>query len=403
MKILLTTDAFPPGAGGSGQSTAALAQALQRRGHQVTVVVSKSWDPARVEKKNWQGVAVIEVGVGSSRPGSAHRREARFAFFLQRGEERFESFDLAHAQHWLSGGATIAAGRRLGLPVVVTVRDYWPVCIWSTMLSGDSRCPGCSYGRRVVCVGRQHPMLWPVAPLMPYPVGSELQRRQEGLRKAHSVIAVSRFVQETLPVEGSTVIPNLIDFAAIQESLAGPSPVLPERFVLFVGKLEANKAPDRALSILREARVDLPLLIAGTGRMERSLREQAQGLGIDARFLGWVSEGMVHILMKRATAVVFPSRWEEPLSRVLLDGLGTGAVLIVEPTGGSEEIVVGGESGLLARSEKEMAAALRRVLDEPELATRLRRVAVQRARERFSSDVVLPQLESLYEKVIAER
>ena len=137
--------------------------------------------------------------------------------------------------------------------------------------------------------------------------------------------------------------------------------------------------------------------------MERSLREQAQRLGIDARFLGWVSEGMIHILMKRATAVVFPSRWEEPLSRVLLDGLGTGAVLIVEPTGGSEEIVIGGESGLLARSEKEMAAALRRVLDEPELATRLRRGAVQRARERFSSDVVLPQLESLYEKVIAER
>ncbi len=403
MKILLTTDAFPPGAGGSGQSTAALAQALQRRGHQVTVVVSKSWDPARVEKKNWQGVAVIEVGVGSSRPGSAHRREARFASFLQRGEERFESFDLAHAQHWLSGGATIAASRGLGLPVVATVRDYWPVCIWSTMLSGDSRCPGCSYGRRVVCVGRRHPMLWPVAPLMPYPVGSELRRRQEGLRKAHSVIAVSRFVQETLPVEGSTVIPNLIDFAAIQESLAGPSPVLPECFVLFVGKLEANKAPDRALSVLREAGVDLPLLIAGSGRMERSLREQAQRLGIDARFLGWVSEGMIHILMKRATAVVFPSRWEEPLSRVLLDGLGTGAVLIVEPTGGSEEIVIGGESGLLARSEEEMAAALRRVLAEPKLASRLRRGAVQRARERFSSDVVLPQLESLYQKVTAER
>ena len=140
MKILLTTDAFPPGAGGSGQSTAALAQGLGRRGHQVTVVVSKSWDAARVEKKSWQGVAVIEVGVGSSRPGSARRREARLASFLQGGEERFESFDLAHAQHWLSGGATIAAGRRLELPVVVTVRDYWPVCIWSTMLSGEDRC-----------------------------------------------------------------------------------------------------------------------------------------------------------------------------------------------------------------------------------------------------------------------
>jgi glycosyltransferase involved in cell wall biosynthesis len=216
-------------------------------------------------------------------------------------------------------------------------------------------------------------------------------------------VAVSRFVQKTLPIDGSTVIPNLIDFTAIQESLSGPVPALPERFVLFVGKLETNKAPDRALSAVGKARVDVPLLIAGAGSMERSLREQARRLNVDARFLGWVSESMIHILMQRASAVVFPSRWEEPLSRVLLEGLGSGALLIVEPTGGSEEIVVDGESGLLARTEEDMAAAVRLTLDEKYLASRLRRGALERARERFSSDVVLPRLESLYEKVLAGR
>lgn len=403
MKILLTTDAFPPGAGGSGQSTAALAKQLVRRGHQVTVVVSRAWHPTRVERKSWQGVAVIEVGVGGTRPGSARRRESNLASFLLHAEEGFDSFDLAHAQHWLSGGATTAAAGKLGVPVVVTVRDYWPVCIWSTKLSGDSRCPGCSYGRRVVCVGRRYPALWPASPFLPYAVGLELRRRQESLRNARTVVAVSRFVQETLPIDGSTVIPNLIDFAAIQESLAGAVPALPERFVLFVGKLEANKAPDRALSVLEKARLDVPLLLAGNGSMERSLREQAKRLNVDARFLGWVSEGMIHILMQRASAVVFPSRWEEPLSRVLLEGLGTGALLIVEPTGGSEEIVVDGESGLLARTEEDMAAALRMALAEKDLAQRLRRGAVERARERFSSDVVLPRLESVYDKVLAGR
>ena len=88
---------------------------------------------------------------------------------------------------------------------------------------------------------------------------------------------------------------------------------------------------------------------------------------------------------------------------MLLEGLGTGAVLIVEPTGGSAEIVIDGESGLLARSVEEMAGALRRVLEEPELASRLSRGAVQRAHDRFSAEVVLPRLEALYEKVLAER
>ena len=403
MKILLTTDAFPPGAGGSGQSTAALARALVRRGHRVTVVMTRSWETAGAERRTWQGAAVIEVGVGKSRPGNARRRESQLASFLQRREEGFDSFDVAHAQHWLSGGATVMAARQLGLPVVVTVRDYWPVCIWSTKLSGDRRCPGCSYVRRVVCVGRRYPALWPVTPFMPYAVGSELRRRRESLSAACAVVAVSRFVQEKLPVEQSTVIPNLIDVVAVEESLAGPTPALPEHFILFVGKLEPNKAPDRALSVLSESGVQLPLLVAGTGRMERALRKQARRLGIDARFLGWVSESMIRILMKRATAVLFPSRWEEPLARVLLEGLGSGAVLLVEPTGGSEEIVVDGESGLLARSGEEMAVALRRVIDEPAVASRLRRGAVERARDRFSPEVILPQLESVYENVLAKR
>ncbi len=41
MNVLLTTDSFPPGGGGSGRSTAALARALSRRGHRVRVVVAR--------------------------------------------------------------------------------------------------------------------------------------------------------------------------------------------------------------------------------------------------------------------------------------------------------------------------------------------------------------------------
>jgi len=234
-------------------------------------------------------------------------------------------------------------------------------------------------------------------------VGAELARRQETLRMAAAVVAVSNHVQRTLPLENASVIPNVIDFEMMEQSLAKSSPMLPEKFVLFVGKLEPNKAPDRALSIMHESGVKLPLLIAGSGRLERSLREEAKRLGVDARMLGWVSEDMVLLLMKRATAVLFPSRWEEPLSRVLLEGLGVGAVLIVEPTGGSGEIVVDQESGLLGCTVSEMAVALNRVLDDPALASRLREGAAQRGRDRFSEDAVLSRLEELYRRVIDDR
>jgi glycosyltransferase involved in cell wall biosynthesis len=45
---------------------------------------------------------------------------------------------------------------------------------------------------------------------------------------------------------------------------------------------------------------------------------------------------------------------------------------VAEPTGGTEEIVVDGESGLLGRGSDELGRALRRVLDDPSLTERLR-------------------------------
>jgi glycosyltransferase involved in cell wall biosynthesis len=282
--------------------------------------------------------------------------------------------------------------------MVVTVRDYWPVCIWSTMLSGRDACPGCTYLRRVVCVGRHRPLLWPLAPVLPPMVGAELARRQRALVQAKAVVAVSEYVAKTLPLDTVHVVPNFL--GALDVELPRPDEV-PERFVLFVGKLEPNKAPDRLFAILEEARSDVPLVIAGSGSLSAELRDQAKSLRNDVRFLGWVSEERALQLMQHAGAVLFPSRWQEPLSRVLVDGLGVGAVLIVEPTGGSEDAVVHEESGLLGRNTRELGEALERVLSDDALSKRLRRGAKARARAHFSEAVVLPQIESVYRKAMS--
>lgn len=387
MNVLLVTDAFPPGAGGSGRSTAALGVALARRGHRVRVAVGRSAPRGQTE---WGGLDVDEIPLPAGGLGSASRRRSAFAEALASARE-YADWELVHAQHWLSAGAASEALPRL--PLVVTVRDYWPVCVWSTRLSGSDPCPGCTYARRVVCVGRRHPLLWPVAPALPPLVGAELRERNQALERARGVIAVSRYVASTLEGVGARVIPNVAEpLAADPDRPAN----VPERYVLFVGKLEPNKAPDALLPILEAARCELPLLVAGSGSLEPRLRDEARRSGHDVRFLGWVEESRALALVKHAEAVVFPSRWQEPLSRVLLDGLALGAVLVVEPTGGTEDLVADEESGLVGRGTNELGRALRRVLDDPALAARLREGAKRRARERFSEAVVLPRVEALY-------
>lgn len=391
MNILLTTDAFPPGAGGSGRSTATLASALEESGHHVRVVVGRT---ETLGQREWDGVEVSEIALPAKTPGS-RRREHAFASGVEKavGEE---AWDLVHAQHWLSAAASAKACPRL--PLVVTVRDYWPVCIWSTMLSGAARCPGCSYSRRVVCIGRNRPLAWPVAPFLPPLVGRELARRRRILERARAVVAVSAHVSETLPVRGAHVIPN---FCSEAESTLPRPDGTPERYLLFVGKLEPNKAPDRLVATLVEASCELPLMVAGTGRLRASMEADAKQAGLDVRFLGWVDEAQTRAWMQHAAAVLFPSRWEEPLSRVLIDGLGVGAVLVAEPTGGTEDAVVDGVSGLIGEGPAGLGKALSRVLGDEALSYRLREGARTRAREVFSRGAVLPRLEALYASVTA--
>jgi glycosyltransferase involved in cell wall biosynthesis len=386
MNVLLTTDSFPPGGGGSGRSTATLAKALKRRGHRVRVVVARREASGR---KEWEGVEVAEVVIPASRLGNGGERQRAFArgMVLAAGEE---AWDLVHAQHWLSAGASRRALPRL--PTVVTVRDYWPICIWSTMLSGAEPCPGCSYTRRVTCIGRHRPSLWPISAVLPPLVGWELANRRRVLESASAVTAVSRYVAGTLPIERVAVIPNLLE--AVRNEPPRPQDV-PERYLLFVGKLEPGKAPDHLLPILDAARAELPLLVAGSGSLEAQLRAR----GGNVRYLGWVDEERVLSLIMHADCLLFPSRWQEPLSRVLLDAIALGAAIVAEPTGGTEEIVVDGESGLLGRGVDELARALRRVLDDPSLTQRLREGAQRRAEAVFSEGVVLPRVETLYRSV----
>jgi glycosyltransferase involved in cell wall biosynthesis len=206
------------------------------------------------------------------------------------------------------------------------------------------------------------------------------------------VTAVSGYVAHTLPLDSVTVIPNFVESSA--KEAARPDEV-PDRYLLFVGKLEPGKAADRLPSILEKAKTNLPLLIAGTGRLEAELARS----GRNVRMLGWVDEGRVGALVRHAAAVLFPSRWQEPLSRVLLDAMAAGAVIVAEPTGGTAEMVVDGESGLLARGDEDLGRALVRVLEDSDLAHRLREGARRRARTLFSEEAVLPAIESLYRSV----
>jgi glycosyltransferase involved in cell wall biosynthesis len=93
------------------------------------------------------------------------------------------------------------------------------------------------------------------------------------------------------------------------------------------------------------------------------------------------------------------------ITGTLREAMALGKPVIASAAGGNPELVVDGESGILVppRDPAAMAAAVRRLLTEPVLATRLGRGGRARVESGFSSEVRLDRIEALYARLIAER
>src|SRR5581483_10007450 len=101
--------------------------------------------------------------------------------------------------------------------------------------------------------------------------------------------------------------------------IANRRPLTTDPYLLFVGKLNEMKGADLLPQILRKSGVKLPLVVAGDGELRAKL---ADFQGISVR--GWLPNAETLGLMAGADALLFPSRWAEPLARTLLEAQALG-------------------------------------------------------------------------------
>lgn len=385
MKITLATEVFPPKAGGAGWSTRALALALKGAGHDVTVVTTAE-GPAS------EGPVPVVRLKGVSGP---FRRGRMVEIFREALSEVAGNADVIHAQHSLSALGALALEPRAR--VVVTVRDHWPVCFWSTRMSQGSLCPECSTMGMWRCVdGRLPTLATPFA--IPY-MKWDLSSKRSALRQADAIIAVSDAIAAELrekALRSIHVLPNIVDAGEVNRIAAeGARIALPDRFVLFVGKLEANKGARDLIPAMIQAKTALPLVVLGSGSEEATIREQAEKHEVVVHLPGWAERDDVLRAMKRAEALVFPSTWPEPLSRVLLEALALGTPIAAMDTGGTSELIQDGSSGLLAHDVAQLGDALGRIVHDASVRSRLSEGAASRARA-FSPETLIPRYEALY-------
>jgi glycogen(starch) synthase len=387
VKLLLASEVYPPRAGGAGWSTRALALALRAAGHDVSVVTT-SPGPSDLD-----GLPVTRLQAPGRRRLAVPRA---FAAHLAARNGR----TVVHAQHSLSALGSLTGPRPER--VAVTVRDHWPVCFWSTRISQGALCPACGWTPMTRCVkGRipaPPPLSWSAVPYMQ----GDLRTKRAVLGQAGATLAVSEAVGRELRAAGIPrveVIPNLVDPVETLSLAAGPPAFpLPERFLLFVGKLEENKGARLLVPAVAAAETGLPLVVLGEGTLAHALKFEAASAGLPLHLHGWAARVDVLRALARATVLVFPSLWPEPLSRVLLEALALGTPVAAMDTGGTREIVRDGESGLLVADAPALGAAVARLVHDDALRARIGEGARARA-VAFSPPALLPRYEAVYRRL----
>ena len=387
MKIVLASDVYPPRAGGAGWSTRALALGLRAAGHEVRVITTS---PGPTDS---DGLPIERIHI---------RGRKRFtvpAAFT--GSLRSHAWDVIHAQHSLSALGSLVGP--MAPRTAVTVRDHWPVCFWSTRISRGKLCPACGIGPMTRCVqGRvplPAPLSWAAIPYMRIDLGQKM----DALSRAGAILAVSEAIAEELRASGLPgiqVVPNIVDPVEVR-AVAAPPPTfpLPERFLLFVGKLEENKGARLLVPAVAASRTGLPLVVLGEGSLAHVLKHDAAAASVQLHMRGWAHREDVLRAMARATGIVFPSLWPEPLSRVLLEGLALGTPVAAMDTGGTGEILVDGESGLVVPSAAALGDAVARLVNDTALHARLVEGARERARA-FSPERLIPRYEEVYRRLL---
>jgi glycogen(starch) synthase len=415
LKILLVTDSFPPNCGGSGWSTYELARGLRASGHHVSVVQPRPRQTAD-GTRDYDGFAVDEIAAPAPAVPFVRnyfKNERLWAMLAHRLAARIASspVDVIHAQHVLTTVPAVDAGRATGTPVVATVRDYWPVCYWSDLIyshTADRLCEACTPANMRRCLrGRAGAAGVGAWPLIPY-MRANLRRKREGLAGAAAVIAVSSVIADDLRARAPELkttrlvqIPNPVDICGIRAAADTLPRPLDGPYALYVGKLEPNKGAGLLVEVAARAHLRLPLVVVGDGRLRAELEQQAAAHRgeVDLRLQGWLPREQVLAWMRHASLLVFPSKGPESLSRVLLEGAALGVPIAAMDTGGTRDIVINGETGLLSADADGLARDAARIAGDPELARRLARQASAHVERTFDAASVLSRIEAVYDSV----
>jgi glycosyltransferase involved in cell wall biosynthesis len=206
------------------------------------------------------------------------------------------------------------------------------------------------------------------------------------IRVIHNAVEPAKFEDSTLPEE----------LTELRKKITKP-------LILTVARLDEQKGHRDLL----KAAVEIPEAIfafLGDGPERSDLEEYSRELGVAERiiFLGFRSD--VANWLNACDLFVLPSLFEGlPIS--ILEAMCAGKPVIATAIPGNEEAVIEGQTGYLTppRDPGSLAAAIRSMLADPEMRSRMGRAGKEIVLQKYSAPAMIRQITEVYAECLGDR
>jgi D-inositol-3-phosphate glycosyltransferase len=368
-------------AGGQNVYVAELSAALSRQGHEVTVYTRRDAPDLAGEVVTAPGYRVVHIGAGPPRKMPKDDLLPHMGDFATalRDHWRSSAPDVVHAHYWMSGLASLLAGREIGLPVVQTFHALGAV--ERRYLGRTDTSP-----RERVAIERM--------------VGRQAAR--VAATSTDEGYELARMGVRTTNID---VVPCGVDVGRFAPGGRKAAKGHPHRIVS-VGRLVPRKGFDTIIDALLML-PDTELVIAGgppknglgLEPVAVALWDKARELGLADRvqLAGRVPRRAMPELLRSADVVVCVP-WYEPFGMVPLEAMACGVPVAAAAVGGLTDTIVDGVTGIHVPAKRPLALAnaLKPLLGDEVMAGTLGMAGRDRVVARYSWDRIAEEALRVY-------
>ena len=402
MKVLLVNK-FHYRKGGSETYYFTLAEALQKRGHEVVFFAMQDREnnlPCKQESYFVSNASVrgsirskLNMVLHLTYSKEAHANMKRL---LTDEKPDLVILNLVHRQLTLS---ILDAIREYDpkLPIFWIMHDLIAVCPAYSMRDGRGNiCEKCLQGSFRPCVeNRCIKGSLPMSVLAKYE--ADFIRRKKWYDQVTLYICPSEFYRKKLTEGRFTSRPMVTLRNPLPPDTVCEAATEDQGYVLYFGRL----SPEKGVGMLIEAAklCGCPLVILGTGPMEAALKAQA-GNCPHISFGGFQTGKALTDYVKNSRCVVLPSQWYENGPYSAMEAMALGKPLIVSDNGGLPELVEDGVNGFVcpaAQGAQALAGCIRKMMGlSPEDYRAMAQSSLKKAKEMFDAERYIDEIEALY-------